>query len=136
MTTGKCLCGAVSFTATDVDPHSHACHCSMCRRWAGSPFMVTNVGEVTFEGEENIGRYESSDWGQRGFCKQCGSNLFYYFKPQDQYSMAVGAFEQQPFELGTEIYVDQKPEGYSFAGDHPRLTEKEFLASLGITTDG
>jgi hypothetical protein len=29
-----------------------------------------------------------------------------------------------------EIFVDNKPAGYAFAGDHPRLTEAEFLAQF------
>jgi hypothetical protein len=36
--TGKCMCGAVSYTAKGVDKEIAACHCSMCRRWASGPF--------------------------------------------------------------------------------------------------
>ncbi|HET6473725.1 MAG TPA: hypothetical protein VFG38_17920 [Pseudomonadales bacterium] len=35
--TAKCLCGRVTFTAHDVEPGMHVCHCAMCRRRAGSP---------------------------------------------------------------------------------------------------
>lgn len=120
--TGKCLCGAVQFEARDIEKHVHACHCSMCRRWNGGPAMAASVGAVTFTGEDNIVRYTSSDWAERGFCKQCGSNLFYCLKP-DRYIMGAGAFNEQPFELEGEIYCADKPGWYDFAGDHPRHDE-------------
>jgi hypothetical protein len=43
----------------------------------------------------------------------------------------VGAFDDPaPFRLVREICIDHRPEGYAFAGDHPRLTEAETLASF------
>ena len=84
---------------------------------------------VTFEGEQNITRYASSEWAERGFCRQCGSHLFYYLKPAEQYVLCVGSFtDAQPFTLAAEIYVDHKPAGYAFAGSHPMLTEADVLA--------
>ncbi len=87
---------------------------------------------VRFDGAENISRYASSDWAERGFCKRCGSSLFYRMREPEQYILAMGAFDDaEPFRLTGEIYIDEKPGGYDFAGDHPRLTGAEFLASLG-----
>ena len=122
--TGKCLCGAVKFSAEGVTTNFSACHCGMCRRWSGAPFMAVRTKSVTFEGEEHIGRYVSSDWAERGFCKTCGTTLFYYLKPISKHMMSVGVFDDQtPFKMALEIFHDQKPEGYAFAGDHPRWTE-------------
>lgn len=129
--TGGCLCGAVRFTADEVDTHVHGCHCSTCRNWSGGAMLAASVGDVTFEGAEHIRCYDSSAWAERGFCSVCGSNLFYRLKEADRYIMCMGAFDDpSPFELVGEIYVDEKPPGYDFAGDHPRQTGEEFLASL------
>ncbi len=119
---GRCLCGAVTFEAREVSSEVHACHCSMCRRWNGGPAMAVEVGSVTFDGEPNITRFESSEWAARGFCQRCGSNLFYLLKP-NRYMMWCGAFDEQPFRLAGEIYLADKPAGYEFAGDHPRYAE-------------
>jgi hypothetical protein len=129
---GRCLCGAVRFDADDVEVDHHACHCGMCRRWSGgSPFFAANARAVAFEGEGSIGRYASSEWAERGFCKSCGSTLFYYLRPTRTYMMSVGAFDDPtPFRLVREIFIDHKPEGYALAGDHPRWTEAETLARL------
>jgi len=130
---GKCLCGAVRFTAENVETGAHCCHCSMCRTWSGGPAMSVGVGSVQFEGEANITRYASSAWAERGFCSRCGSHLFYRVKEPEQYVMWLGAFEDQtPFGLAGEIYIDDKPASYDLAGDHPRVTGAEFLASIGM----
>jgi hypothetical protein len=78
-------------------------------------------------------RYASSPWAERGFCRRCGSSLFYRLTETNQYIVNMGAFpDNSPFHLAGEIYVDEKPAGYHFAGDHPRLTGAEFLASIGM----
>lgn len=129
--TGKCLCGAVTFEAEGVDPHVHACHCDMCRAWSGAALLATAVDDVRFSGTEHVVRYDSSDWAARGFCGRCGSNLFFHMKQPDRYLISLGAFDDQAgFELAGEIFIDRKPPGYRFAGDHPRQTGEEFLASL------
>ena len=48
------------------------------------------------------------------------------------YIVSTGAFDDgEQFSLTGEIFVDEKPSGYNFAGDHPRLTGEEFMASIG-----
>lgn len=129
--TGHCLCGAVRFEAEDVQSDVHACHCGKCARWGGGPVLAVNVGKIAFDGESSIARFQSSDWGERGFCSRCGSHLFFRLREADHYLVAMGAFDEQaPFRLAGEIYVDEKSPAYDFAGDHPRLTGEQFLASL------
>ena len=93
--------------------------------------LAAEAGNVEFQGEQHIKVYSSSEWAERGFCGECGSNLFYRLKQTGKHILCTGAFDDQtPFDLVGEIYVDEKPPGYDFAGDHPRQTGEEFLASL------
>jgi hypothetical protein len=93
--------------------------------------MSVGASGVAIRGKENLQRYESSAWAERGFCKRCGSSLFYRLKEGDGYFLSMGALDDQsPFKLTSEIYVDEKPPGYDFVGSHPRLTGEEFLASM------
>jgi len=128
--TGKCLCGAVTFEA-DVAPHFHACHCDMCRRWSGSPLMAAMAGpDVAFRGGE-VRRYRSSKIAERGFCPTCGSHLFYFSIPAKVFVLPVGLFDDQSgLGMTGEIYVDEQPESYAFAGAHERMTGAEFVASV------
>ena len=120
MNTGQCLCGAVKFEVSGAEADIHACHCSMCRRWNGGPALATEVASVRFSGEEHIERFASSSWAERGFCRKCGSNLFYLLKPS-RYMMWTGAFDDaEQFRLVGEICVDDKPGTYDFVGEHPR----------------
>lgn len=129
--TGQCLCGAVSFGVGAVNTEYHACHCSMCRRWAGGPLFASAVENVRFQGQENITEYSSSEWAARGFCRTCGSNIYYRLKETDYLMICVGTFDDPKlFSLVGEIFIDHKPAGYDFAGDHPRLTEAEALAEF------
>lgn len=126
---GQCLCGAVTLTADEVDTEFAACHCRTCQRWSGGIFLTTTARGVHFDGEENIGTWRASDWAERGFCKTCGSLLFYRLLKSDDYEICIGVFDDQSdLRLASEIFVDLKPGGYALGGDHPRLTEAETLA--------
>lgn len=127
---GKCLCGAVEVRITPPEPHVEACHCGMCRRWGGGPYLSLRlVTDPAFEGEAHIVRYPSSDWAERGFCGRCGTHLFYYYKPKAGYSFTAGLFEgADGFEFVEEIFVDDKPPYYDFAGERPRRTGAEVMA--------
>lgn len=95
--------------------------------------MCCATKSVAFEGEQHIGRFDSSEWAQRGFCKQCGTSLFYFLKPTGAYMMSVGTFDdQRPFTLVREIFIDWKPAGFAFAGEHERWTEQETFERLTV----
>ncbi|MCR5870396.1 MULTISPECIES: GFA family protein [unclassified Sphingomonas] len=133
---GHCLCGAVRVRIAAPAPVIEACHCSMCRRWGGGPLLSLRlVTDPQIDGAEHIVRYHSSDWAERGFCRNCGTHLFYYYAPKDGYSFGAGLFEGvDAFPLTEEIFVDEQPAGYAFAGDHERLTGAEVMAKAGIAT--
>jgi len=130
---GHCLCGAVRFTVKDMNTSVDACHCGMCRRWGGGPLMFVDCGaDVTFEGEENITVYDSSDWAERGFCKKCGSHLFYRLKQANAYQMLVGQFiAQENFQFDLQVYIDRKPAFYDFANKTREMTEAEVIEKFG-----
>ncbi|UCH41992.1 MAG: GFA family protein [Gammaproteobacteria bacterium] len=109
------------------------CHCGMCRRWGGGPLMFVDCRtDVTFEGEENIAVYDSSDWAERAFCKKCGSHLFYRLKHNNAHQMLVGQFQdQEKFHFDLQVYMDSKPAFYDFANKTRELTEAEVIDEFG-----
>lgn len=127
---GHCLCGAVTFTATNANTDLNACHCGMCRRWSGGPFMALSCGrDVDFTGEENIAVFDSSEWAERGFCKQCGSHLFYRLKDTAEMEIPVGLFEgnNDDLKFALQVFIDHKPEYYSFANQTETMTEQQVI---------
>lgn len=133
---GACLCGAVQVKADNVTPSVGACHCSQCRAWVSSPMQTVDCGsDVTFEGEEFIGIYDSSDWAERGFCRQCGAALFYRLKQNGQLFMAAGLFgDLDGFVFDHEVFIDEKPAFYAFANQTKQLTGKEVFALFSQTS--
>lgn len=127
---GSCLCKAVS-VSFEVKRHAFdACHCGMCRKWGGGPALsVDAAGDIQFTGEESIARYSSSEWAERGFCKQCGTHLFYHLKNASFYNFPLGLLENtEDFKFQTQIFIDRKPAGYSFAEKTELMTEAEVFA--------
>ena len=127
---GSCLCGAIRITGNSVSKNMGACHCSMCRKWGGGPLLTVDCGaEVSFEGEENISVFSSSEWAERGFCNKCGSHLFYRLKERNQYIMPLGLFDNdKSFVFDHQIFIDEKPSFYSFANETSDMTGAEVFA--------
>ncbi len=127
---GSCLCGAIRITAKNISKNVGACHCSMCRKWGGGPLMAIDCGtDVSFEGEENISVFSSSEWAERGFCNKCGSHLFYRLKASQQYIMPVGLFDDNKiFVFDHQVFIDEKPSFYSFANETSEMTGAEMFA--------
>ncbi|SFG80022.1 GFA family protein [Neptunomonas qingdaonensis] len=131
--TGSCLCGGVHVQVAKVANKVGACHCGMCRKWGGGPLLAVDCGtEVTFTGEENITTFASSEWAKRGFCKQCGTHLFYHLNENNQYIMPVGLLENiDELLFDHQIFIDKKPSYYSFSNKTADMTEAEVFAMYG-----
>ena len=136
---GACMCGKVTYKAT-LKTGAGACHCGMCRQWSGGPFMAAHAaGEVAFNGEQYISKYSSSQWAERGFCNQCGSNLFYYLLPRPglpngEHILSAGTVaDQSKFNFDNEVYIEHAPGWYQFADEvsRTRLTEADIMAMYG-----
>lgn len=79
--TGSCLCGDLRFTATLPSKWMAHCHCTLCQRAHGAG-VVTWVGfEASQVGiddpQARLQWYESTPGAERGFCRRCGSTLFF-----------------------------------------------------------
>lgn len=130
-TTGGCLCGKVRFTLGEKPTAVNACHYTMCQTWSGGPFLAIHLEQApAIEGQENVTWFESSDWAERGFCASCGSNLFYRLKGDPpQYVISAGALKgASDLPMIEQIFIDEKPAYYAFAGDIPALTGEEVFA--------
>jgi hypothetical protein len=127
---GQCLCGAVTIAIEPKERHFDACHCTMCRRWGGSPAMTINASHaITIQNEDAIGIYGSSDWAERGFCKTCGTHLFWRMRDHSFCTVSAGLFgDLEDFDFTLEIYVDEKPANYSFAGRRKMMTRADVEA--------
>ena len=131
--TGQCLCGAVRFHGV-LQPGRGVglCHCGQCRRWASGPFMAIRFeGGVAFDDETALRWYRSSEHGERGFCSQCGSSLFWR-EPGAGNDVAISVStldDGHGIGIMEHIWVDDKPDWYEFTDDTPRRTAAEVLGN-------
>ena len=126
---GACLCGAASVTARAKSHNIGICHCKMCRQWGGGPMFAVECEEaVTFQGEAHIATFRSSALAERGFCKTCGTHLFFRFVEDNHYALPVGLLDDSDaWTLTDQIFINRKPPFYSFAENTRNLTEDEVL---------
>lgn len=95
-------------------------------------FAVEFAGDVVFKGSEHISIFSSSDWAERGFCKQCGTHLFYRLKQGGHYALPVGLLDgADDWKITEQIFIDQKPRYYSLAEKTKQLTGEEVFAQFG-----
>jgi hypothetical protein len=124
MNKGRCLCGDVRFTLRGGLTSVVTCHCKMCRQWHGAPGPYTNTrwDEVEFEAKDGLAWYPSSSFAQRGFCRTCGSSLFWRRNGSADVSIAAGAVDD-PTGLRSErhIYVADKGDWYAMTDGLPTL---------------
>lgn len=128
---GQCMCGAVTLSLTPKQNELHACHCEQCRRWTGAAFVEIDAAPGTLKFDGPVKSFQSSDWAERAWCDTCGSTLWYHLTlpGHDHYGVAAGLFENAGgFALAKESYIDRKPAGFAFAGDHLKETKSEVEA--------
>lgn len=136
--TGGCACGAVRFRVDEAGEDCGACHCATCRRWTGGVFVgVTTRAPLLHveQGEAHLLRWQSSDRVERVSCGICGGKLWYRVTAPEgdriggeegDVDICLGAFDDMGGRpLKREIFIEEKPGGYAFAGDMQRLTAEE-----------
>ena len=78
MLQGRCHCGRIRYELPEKVLHHALCHCTDCRRHAGAPMVawaMAPADQVKIHGEPRT--YHSSEHGERLFCGDCGTGLFY-----------------------------------------------------------
>ncbi len=120
---GACLCGAVRFTAQGRFGPVSVCHCSQCRRWHGAPGPYTAVrrDRLQFQNSRGLAWYRSSERARRGFCRDCGSSLFWE-RPQANYTaVALGCLDAPTgLRVAHHIFVADKGDSYEIADGLPQ----------------
>ena len=124
--TGHCLCGAVHFRTSGRLREVIACHCSQCRRQTGHFYAATNVQDdgLSVEGGENVTWYRASETASRGFCRTCGSALFWKGDGSDYTSIMAGTFDQPTgLKIGVHIFCADKGDYYEIDDGVPQFAQ-------------
>jgi hypothetical protein len=124
LSTGGCLCGAVRYEVIGPLRDVVNCHCSMCQRLHGSfgPHSKARKVNITVTKDDGLGWYKTSEVAQRGFCRNCGSGLFWEPFELDATGIIAGTLDG-PTELNTigHIFVGEKSDFYEIHDDAPQF---------------
>ena len=88
---GGCQCGAVRYRLIAEPTGANICHCRMCQKASGGPFMAfagVRISEFVVTSGA-IATFSSSDIAERGFCARCGTPLTYQGSGSDRVSTGI-----------------------------------------------
>lgn len=117
------MCGAVKYQVTGALRPVVACHCGQCQKASGHHVAATSAQRKDFKLLEDQGlKWFSSSVGiRRGFCQQCGSNLFWDKAALPTISIFAGTLDQPSgLELVEHIYVEEKADYYQLTDGLPQ----------------
>ena len=123
--TGGCLCGAVRYEVAGRLRDIIACHCGQCRRQHGNygAYSEAALADLSIHDNGALAWYESSAKARRGFCRHCGSALFWHRSGAPRMAIAAGSLDQPTgLRVVRHIYVDDKADFYDIADGLPQLS--------------
>ena len=121
---GGCLCGAVRYEVRGSLRDVINCHCTMCQRLHGAfgAHSKARKADIAIVEDRGLAWYATSKRARRGFCRRCGSNLFWEPVGQDATGIVAGTLDQ-PSDLKTigHIFVGEKGDFYNLSDDLPKF---------------
>jgi hypothetical protein len=128
--TGSCLCGAVRYEVRGPLRDVLVCHCRECRRWHGhiSASTAARREDLVIHESGALGWIDSPDSdadARRGFCRECGSSLFWDPPQRSTVSIAAGTLDaDEGLKVVAHWYTAQAGPYYAIDDDglprHPR----------------
>ncbi len=128
---GQCLCGDVTYAVEGELSNVSACHCNQCRRQSGHYLVGAYVdwNDIRIEGGENLTWFQSSEDAQRGFCKSCGSTLFWKSEIHGA-NIFIGTLDSPTgLSIRQHIYVADKGDYYEIGDGLPCYKGYEYAAT-------
>jgi hypothetical protein len=112
MLTGGCYCRFVRYRIDASPFHEANCHCTMCRRTSGAPFVTwfTIPREAFTLASGEPSSFSSSEHATRTFCPRCGTPLTFSSKRElDEIDVTVSSLDE-PAEVPpkSDIYIGSK----------------------------
>ena len=127
VTTGRCLCGAVTYAVSGALRDVTNCYCERCRRFTGHYMAAAAapVADVSIDDPTQQLAWYPVDGAEYGFCRSCGSSLFWKAESSPtQLSICAGSVEP-PTRLRTveALWVSQASDYFARPDVPERLTD-------------
>jgi hypothetical protein len=127
MLKGGCYCGAIRYEAQAAPFNEANCHCSICRRTTGAPFVAwLSVPRPQFRlTQGNPTRFRSTAKGMRSFCPECGTQItFEHADYPDEIDVATCSLDEPArFPPKAHIWTRSKVGWVTLADGLPEFRE-------------
>lgn len=127
MIEGGCHCGAVRYRIDGELIDAGYCHCDICRQTSGAPVVAWATfpfGTFSYsQGQPRV--YHSSDWGQREFCGDCGTQLCYReTENPESIDINIGSLDDpEQFAPEYHIFTAEQLEWFEVNDELPRYEQ-------------
>ena len=126
--TGRCLCGAVTFSISGQPVGTGQCHCKDCQRASGTGHMSLAFfkrEDVELKGDTRSFAVtaDSGNTNTRHFCPKCGGRVFGENSARPgMMGISVGAVDDNAwFQPQRVVYIKSKPAWDVTATDIPNF---------------
>jgi hypothetical protein len=135
--TGGCQCGAVRYEWLEPLKYASVCHCRMCQKASGQPFMALTGGKIEnlrwTRGQQSI--FKSSEKGERGFCSACGTPLTYRVEGTGRISVTMSSLDNPEVTRPTKQFgLEGKLSWTDGIPNLPGQRTEEWMRDAGIAT--
>ena len=120
---GSCLCGAVRYQVTGPLRPVVYCHCSQCRKTSGHFVAATAAAknELVVAPDAALSWFASSESASRGFCRRCGSSLFWLPRDRKYVCIMAGSLDDPDgIRAVGHLFVGDKPSYYELHDNLPQ----------------
>ena len=119
---GGCQCGRVRYEVRGKLRDVIACHCVQCRRTSGHFVAATACRREAFTlvKGQSLKWYSCVPGFRRGFCCECGSNLFFEEEGGERVSIAAGSLDEpQGLKIAAHIFASEAGDYYAIDASVP-----------------
>lgn len=130
---GSCLCGEVAYEIDGPLRPVVGCHCEQCRKTSGHHVAATQGywDHLRLLRDTGLTWYRSSDTAARGFCKKCGSNLFWRRHGNEMVSIFAGTLETPTgLHMSCHIHSESAGDYYTLDDGLPQIEQSELGAMV------
>lgn len=137
--TGRCACGATTYTSTSDANSLDFCYCLTCQRVSGAPFVAwLGVTRSSLDWIGPIREFRPSPVASRGYCEGCGATLYMQYDclPDRRHVSAGTVVSGQIPASATHIFTKDAPSWYTIPHDEsPKYDQfdDEFAAKYSET---
>ncbi len=130
---GGCLCGCVEYEVHGQLRDVVNCYCDQCRKSSGNFVAATAVSEVQLSILRGDGlAWYSNKLANRGFCRECGSSLFWLPQPADGLIRIMAGTLQKDtgLRVAAQVFVNQRSDFQELFGDAPQFIDGNHPVSV------